>query len=119
MSNYRTMANRQRKWMLILLALLTIGTVVFPNKLFFLGLLLGVAVSFYNLWLLQRKTNLLGESAAKDGSRKGIGTITRLAVAALGVAIAIRYDLSVIGYIIGLMTVYPVIIIDFLWFNKK
>src|SRR5690625_884065 len=97
MSNYRTMAIRQRKWMLILIALFAIGAGVMPNKHFFLGLLLGAGISFYNLWLLQRRTNLLGESAERDGSRKGIGTISRLAAAALGVLIAMRYDLSIIG----------------------
>lgn len=119
MSNYRTMAIRQRKWMLILLALCIVGVGVMPYKHFFLGLLLGTGISFYNLWLLQRKTNLLGESAEREGKRKGIGTISRLAAAALGVLIAIRYDLSIIGFIIGLMTAYPVIMIDFIWFNRK
>lgn len=119
MLNYRLMANRQRKWMLILLALSAVGAAVLPNKQFFLGLLIGVVVSFYNLWLLQRRTNLLAESAEKTGKRRGIGTISRLAAAALGVLVAIRYDLSVVGFIIGLMTAYPVIIIDFLLFNRK
>jgi len=119
MSNYRAMASRQRKWMLILLALCAVGAGIMPDKHFFLGLLLGTSISFYNLWLLQRKTDLLGESAERDGSRKGIGTISRLAAAALGVLIAIRYDLSIIGFIIGLMTAYPVMMIDFIWFNRK
>jgi len=119
MSNYRTMAIRQRKWMLILLVLSAILAGILPQKHFFLGLLLGIGISFYNLWLLQRKTNLLGESAERDGSRKGIGTISRLAAAALGVLIAIRYDLSVVGFIIGLMTAYPIMVIDFIWFNRN
>ncbi len=119
MSNYRTMAIRQRKWMLILLALFIVGAIILPNKHFFLALVLGTGISFYNLWLLQRKTNLLGEAAEREGSRKGIGTISRLAAAALGVLIALRYDLSITGFIIGLMTAYPVIMIDFIWFNRK
>lgn len=119
MSNYRSMAIRQRKWMLILLAIFAIGAGVLPYKHFFLGLLLGTTVSFYNLWLLQRKTDILADSAEKYGKRKGIGTISRLAAAALGVLIAIRYDLSIIGFIIGLMTAYPVIMIDFILFNRK
>lgn len=79
MSNYRTMAKRQRKWMLFLLALLIILSILMPYEHFFQGMLLGVAISFYNLWLLQRKADLLGEAAQKDGSKKGIGTISRLA----------------------------------------
>jgi len=105
--------------MLILIALAAVGAGVMPNKHFFLGLLLGTAISFYNLWLLQRKADIVGESAARTGSRKGVGTISRLAAAALGILIALRYDLSIIGFIIGLMTAYPVIMIDFIWFNRK
>lgn len=119
MSNYRTMAKRQRKWMLYLLALLIILSILMPYEHFFQGMILGVAISFYNLWLLQRKTDLLGEAAQKDGSKKGIGTISRLAAAALGALIAMRYDFSIIGYIIGLMAVYPVIMIDFILFNRN
>lgn len=119
MSNYRTMAKRQRKWMLFLLALLIILSILMPYEHFFQGMLLGVAISFYNLWLLQRKADLLGEAAQKDGSKKGIGTISRLAAAAFGALIAIRYDFSIIGYIIGLMAVYPVIMIDFILFNRN
>lgn len=119
MSNYRTMAKRQRKWMLYLLALLIILSILMPYEHFFQGMILGVAISFYNLWLLQRKADLLGEAAQKDGSKKGIGTISRLAAAALGALIAMRYDFSIIGYIIGLMAVYPVIMIDFILFNRN
>lgn len=119
MSNYETMARRQRKWMLIIVTLFTLLALILPNKHFFYGLLLGSVISFYNLWLLQRRTNLLGESAAKDGSRKGIGTISRLAAAALGVLLAVRYDLSIVGFIIGLMVAYPVIMIDFILSSKK
>src|SRR5690625_7732018 len=103
MSNYKLMAIRQRKWMLLILIASAAGTLTPYSKLF-LGLLLGIIIRFYNLWLLQRKTNLLGEAAEREGKRIGIGTISRLASAALGVLIAIKYDLDIIGFIIGLMT---------------
>ena len=119
MSNYRNMAKRQRKWMLFLLAFIIILSATMPNKQFFLGMLVGGIIGFYNLWLLQRKTNILGETAEREGKRTGLGTISRLASAALGALIAIRYDLSIIGYIIGLMAIYPVIMIDFIWFNRN
>lgn len=119
MSNYRTMAARQRKWMLILLLLSGMLAGLLPNKQFFVGLLLGVVISFYNLWLLQRKTNLLGEEAERFGKRKGMGTASRFAAAALGVLLAVRYDLSVVGFIIGLMTSYPVMIIDLIVYDRK
>lgn len=119
MSNYETMAKRQRKWMLIIVALFAILSITLSNKHFFNGLLLGSIISFYNLWLLQRRTNLVGESAEKDGTRKGIGTISRLAAAALGVLLAIRYDLSVVGFIIGLMIAYPIMMIDFILMSNR
>lgn len=119
MSNYQNMAVRQRKWFLYVIAIVAIITIVIPDKHFFLGLLLGAAVGFYNLWLLQRRTQLLGESAEKSGKRTGVGTISRLAMAALGTLLAVRYDLSIPGFIIGLVLVYPIIMIDFLLFNRE
>ena len=119
MTDYRAMVNRQRKWMLILLVLIAIGVLLLPYKTFFLGLLLGAVISFYNLWLLQRKIDIAGEAAAREGKRKGIGTISRLAAAALGVLIAIRFDLHIVAFIIGLMTAYPVIIIQYLLSSKR
>jgi len=119
MTDYRAMVNRQRIWMLILLVLIAIGVLLLPYKTFFLGLLLGAVISFYNLWLLQRKIDIAGEAAAREGKRKGIGTISRLAAAALGVLIAIRFDLHIVAFIIGLMTAYPVIIIQYLLSSKR
>src|SRR5699024_10589052 len=117
MSEYRKMAKRQRIWMLYILVFFIVLAIIMPQQNLFTGITLGVAVSFYNLWLLQRKANLQGEVAAREGKRKGIGMISRFAAAALGALIAIRLDWSIVGYIIGLMTAYPVIMIDFLWFN--
>src|SRR5690625_4835760 len=114
MSNYQTMARRQRIWMSLIIALVVILTLTTQNKQFFQGLLLGCGVSYYNLWLLQQRTNLIGEVATKGGKRRGTGTILRLAIVALGALLAIRFELSILGFIIGLMITYPVIVIDFL-----
>src|SRR5690625_3657963 len=119
MSNYNLMAIRQRKWMLVILIVSAVLALLTPFSNFFFGLLLGLGISFYNLWLLQRKTNLLGEAAEREGKRIGLGTISRLASAALGVLIAIKYDLDIIGFIIGLMTSYVVIIVDFIFIADK
>ena len=119
MSNYETMVRRQRVWMLILLAFIALVAIVLPYKDFLIGLLIGTIISFYNMWLLQRRAALLGEAAAREGKRKGIGTISRLAAAALGVLLVIRYDYSIVGFVIGLMTVYPVIMIQFFFTNKR
>lgn len=119
MANYEQMVARQRKWLLYGIVLALILTFVLPYKAFMNGLLLGMAVSFYNLLLLQRKTRFLGESAARSGKQIGMGTISRLAMTALGAVIALHYDYDIVAYILGLMLVYPIIMIDFLLFNRK
>src|SRR5690625_4828687 len=101
MSNYENMVSRQRKWFLYVIAIIALVTVVIPNKYFFLSLLVGTIVGFYNLWLIQRRTHMLGEAAAKSGKRIGIGTISRLAMAALGTMLVIHYDLSIFDFVLG------------------
>ncbi|HLR66920.1 MAG TPA: ATP synthase subunit I [Virgibacillus sp.] len=119
MTEYQEMAKRQRVWMLFILVFFIVLAVIMPQKDLFAGIILGVVISFYNLWLLQRKINAQGEAAASVGKRKGLGMISRFAAAALGALLALRMELSLVGYIIGLMTAYPVIVIDYLWFNRK
>src|SRR5699024_77451 len=119
MSEYRIMASRQRKWMYVFIAITVVLALILPEKRIIYGLLLGLVISFYNLWLLQRRADMQGEEAARTGKRKGIGTISRLASAALGTLLAIRYDWSLVSFIIGLMAIYPVIMLDYIWFNRK
>lgn len=119
MANYKNMAKRQRKGFLYVLGIIAVSTAILPYKHFFLALLLGAMVSLYNLWLLQRKTDILGESVAKGGKRTGLGTISRLAAAALGTLLVIRYELSIAGFVIGLTIAYFIIMIDFLLFNRN
>jgi ATP synthase protein I len=119
MSEYRLMAKRQRIWMLGLLGLFIVLALIMPQRNLFAGICLGAAISFYNLWLLQRKANVQGEAAARYGKRKGIGMISRFASAALGALLVIQLDWSIVGFVIGLMTSYAVIMVDFLWFNRK
>lgn len=119
MTEYQKMAKRQRVWMLFILVFFIVLAMVMPQKTLFIGMILGGVISFYNLWLLQRKANVQGEAAASVGKRKGLGMISRFAAAALGALLALRLEMSLVGYIIGLMTAYPVIVIDYLWFNRK
>lgn len=121
MSYYQSMATRQRKWMFYLLAIWVLGAGFTPYQSIFLGLLLGSIVSFYNLWLLQRKTNDFAESVEKNQSARGLGTVSRLAAVALAVIIALRFEehFHIIAVLIGLMTSYLVIIIDFVMFKSK
>lgn len=121
MQQYESMIRRQRKWMFYLLAILVIGAGFTPYPRVFLGLFLGTALSFYNLWLMQRKINQLGKASAEKRSSQGIGTFTRLASAVLAVWIALRFTeyFHLIAVVIGLMTAYIVIMIDFMLFRSK
>lgn len=114
------MVARQRKWMLYLLAVLIIGVVITPYTRIFLGLLLGSIISFYNIWVLQRRIDVIADSVIKNNPKTGLGTLTRLAAAGLGVIIAIRFDdyFNVIAYIVGLMASYLIIMLDFLLFKN-
>ncbi|MRG86200.1 ATP synthase subunit I [Salinibacillus xinjiangensis] len=112
---YKVMVNRQRKWMLYVLALFVLGWGLTPYPDIFLGLLLGSSISFFNLWLLQRKVNQVGQAAAKQVTARALGTFSRFASAVLAVLIALRYPqhFHMIAVVIGLMTIYFVIMIDF------
>ncbi|TGB01621.1 ATP synthase subunit I [Halobacillus salinus] len=120
MEDYQQVIARQRKWMFYLLALLVLGWGVTPWQPIFLGLLLGALLSFYNLWLMQRKIRKLGEATADNLSVRGIGTFTRLASGALAVVIALQFEeyFHLISVVLGLMAAYIVILIDYL-FNKS
>ncbi len=120
MTDYKKMVLRQRKWMLYLLAVLFLGWGFTPYQDVFLGLILGTSIGFFNLWLLQRKINQVGHAAAKQVRAGALGTFSRLAGAALAVVIALRYPqyFHMIAVVIGLMTIYIVIMIDFILHHK-
>jgi ATP synthase protein I len=115
MAEYKKMVDRQRKWMFYLLAVFVLGAGFTPYDRIFLGLLLGAAISFYNLYLLQKKVALFGDLAANQQRIKTLGTLSRLAAAVLAVLIAIRFEnyFHLVAVISGLMTSYIVIMIDF------
>ncbi|SHM62193.1 ATP synthase subunit I [Gracilibacillus kekensis] len=121
MDQYKRMITRQRKWMFYLLALFVLGWGFTPYPRIFLGLLLGTALSLYSLWVMQRKIDRFGQAVQEGGRITGIGTFTRLATAALAVIIAMRFEehFHLMAVILGLMTTYVVIMIDFALFRKQ
>ncbi|MGP4038891.1 ATP synthase subunit I [Gracilibacillus sp. D59] len=121
MDQYKTMITRQRKWMFYLLALFVLGWGFTPFPRIFLGLILGTSLSFYNLWVMQRKIDRFGQAVSHGGKAGGIGTFTRLATAVLAVIIAMRYEeyFHLMAVILGLMATYVVIMIDFLVSRKQ
>lgn len=121
MLDYNVMIARQRKWMLCLLAILVIGAAFLPYPCIFLGLLLGTIVSFYNLWLLQKKIVDFTEAVANKSSTRGIGMASRFAAAVLAIIVALRFEeyFHIIAVLIGLMTSYIVIMIDSIVFKSE
>jgi len=115
MLEFDIMAARQRKWMLYLLALFVLGAGFLDYPKVFNGLVLGGAISFYNLWLLQRKTKRLGDAFAQGKKfRGGLGTFSRMATAILGTVVATRFEehFHIIAVVFGIMSSYFVIGLD-------
>lgn len=118
---YNTMVTRQRKWMIYLLALFVLGWGFLPYKDVFLGLILGTVLSFFNLWLMQRKINQMGQAAEENRTARAFGTFSRMAAAGLAILIALRFHqhFHLIAVVLGLMTTYVVIMIEFLFSRFK
>ncbi|KAB2332513.1 ATP synthase subunit I [Cytobacillus gottheilii] len=115
MPEFKLMFIRQRKYMFYLLAIYVLGWGFTSHQHIYLGLIIGTALSMYILWSMVRKIDQFGEAVATGRKVYSIGMISRMAVAALAVLIATRYPDQVhfISVIIGLMTAYIVIMIDF------
>ncbi|MGM8215019.1 ATP synthase subunit I [Bacillaceae bacterium W0354] len=120
MKDYTTMANRQRKWMLYLLAISVIGWGFTDYQTIFAGLILGLAVGLFNLMLLQNRINIVAEKASKNQMAKSFGSLSRLAGAALVIVISMRFPeyFNIAASIFGLMAPYVVIMIDFIFHLK-
>ncbi|WP_112182198.1 MULTISPECIES: ATP synthase subunit I [Paraliobacillus] len=121
MHEYEQMISRQKKWMFYYLAILALGTALTSYHSIFNGLLLGSAVSFYNLWLLQRKMKKLGEAIVNNKKIFSLGTLVRFGSIAVSVLIALEFEqyFHFIAVIIGLMTMYVVIMVDGLLFLTR
>jgi len=109
--------SRQRRWMFLLLSIYVLGWGFTSYKSIFLGLVFGTSLSLFNLWLMVRKMNQFGESISQGKKVRSLGSFSRFATAALAVIISMRYPehLHLISVVIGLMTSYIVIIIDFFY----
>lgn len=116
MLEFRQMYNRHLKYFLYLLSLLFLGWGFSPFKSIFLGLALGVTVSLLNHWLLVKRMKRFNDAIAKGKKIRTMGTLSRMAIAVLAVFIAVSYpgQFHFFSVIIGLMTSYIVIMIDFI-----
>jgi ATP synthase protein I len=114
MQDIQQLFPRLRSYIFFILALFVIGWGFTPYHSIFLGLILGTSFSLYNLWILARRQQRIGQAITEGKKIKSFGTFTRFAVAILAIIIAMEYPhiFHVTSVILGLMTSYVVIMID-------
>lgn len=115
MSTLRQGFGRQKKMMYTLISIFIIGYVLTDYKAVFLGLLLGSILSYYNLWSMVRKIDQFSEAVVSGKKFRTLGTTSRLATAVLIALIAIEKpdQVNLVAGVMGLMTAYVVIMIDY------
>ena len=115
MNNFTTSMRRYAQYILYFIALAVIGWGFTPYQTIFLGLILGAVISFFILWSLHSKVKRLGQAIVEGRKSRSLGTMTRFALAALGVLATIWYPelFSPVGVVIGLFSAYIIIFLDF------
>lgn len=68
--------------MLYLLAISVIGWGFTDYQVIFQSLIIGIVAGFFNLFLLQKKIDIMGEKVANNQTAKSFGTLSRFAAAA-------------------------------------
>lgn len=108
---------RHCKYILYLLSIYVLGWGFTEYKSIFMGLILGTSVSLFNHWYLARKTNRFSEAVTSGKKVYSIGTLVRMATVILAVYIAGKFPqyFHLVSVILGVMTAYAVIIIDFIF----
>ncbi len=109
------MFHRQRKYMVYLLGIYVLGVILTTYDKIFQGLILGTIFSLFIFWSMVQKNKKFSEAVAAGKKARSLGSVTRMAAAALATVIAVRYpkEFSVVSMVLGLMTVYFVIMIDY------
>jgi ATP synthase protein I len=115
MSDINQMFSRQRRYTYLLLAVYVLGYGFTSYKPIFAGLILGTSFSFMILLLLAKKANSFDKAVSEGKKVRSLGSISRLAVAAIAAMIALEYKdmFHIVSVVVGLMTTYVVIIIDY------
>ncbi|KKK37952.1 ATP synthase I [Mesobacillus campisalis] len=106
---------RQRKYIFFLLSIYVLGWGFTVYKPIFAGLVIGTIVSLFNLWLLARRTEKFGEAVMQEKRVRSLGLLSRVAAAVLSIMLAMEYpdQIHLFSVVVGLMTSYFVIMIDF------
>ena len=121
MQDMQIMFRRQLKYIFYLLALFVLGWGFTEHNTLFAGLVLGLAFGALNIWLLMRNVTKIGEAAAKGIRVRSLGSVSRFASAILAAMIALKYpdEFDIIATVLGLVTSYVVMTIDFLIHKSK
>lgn len=116
MSEYAPSMRRYAQYILYAIALFVLGYGFTPYEDIFLGTILGAIISFFILWSLHSKVKRLGQAVVEGRKTTSLGTLTRFALAALGVLATIWYPelFHPIGVVIGLSLAYLIIFLDFI-----
>lgn len=109
------MFNRQRKYIMYLLGFYVLGVVFTTYDPIFQGLILGTIFSLFIFWSMVQKNRKFSEAAVEGKKMKSLGSLTRMSAGALAAVIALRYPekFQIVSVVLGLMTVYLVIMIDY------
>ncbi|WP_042351018.1 ATP synthase subunit I [Bacillus massiliigorillae] len=104
------------KYLLYIMALFVLGWGFTDYKTVFAGLILGMVVGLFNVWLLAKRTMKIGQAAVEGKKAKSVGSISRYASAILATMIALEFPehFSIIGTVLGLVTTTVVVIIVFI-----
>lgn len=104
-----------RKYSLFLLLMYAAGWGMTEYKTLFLSLLFGTSIGFYSVWLLASRVMKFGRAVAEGKRVRSLGTFSRMALAALAALVVLQFPnhFSIAPVILGLMTPYFVIIIDY------
>ncbi|SFB03797.1 MULTISPECIES: ATP synthase subunit I [unclassified Bacillus (in: firmicutes)] len=115
MPEIRAMYLRQRKLIFTLLSIYVLGWGFTSYQSIFLGLILGTSFSLLMLWQLVRKSQKFDTDVSNGKKVKSLGSLSRMATAAIAVIIALKYPdkIHIASLVLGLMTSYIVIMIDF------
>ncbi|OLN24163.1 ATP synthase subunit [Domibacillus antri] len=106
---------RQRKYLLYLLAIFVLGWGFTSAQAIYAGLVLGTSLSLYNHWIISKRIERFSKAVEEGRKIPSLGTILRMGSAALAAMIALQNpdQFHLISTVIGLMTAYAVIMIDF------
>lgn len=116
MPDFQQMYKQACKWMFYLLAVYVLGWGFTAYQRVFFGLILGTSFSLIILMMLYGKMKKFDKSITNGKKVRSLGSLSRLSMAAIPVIISIKWTqyFEVISVVIGLMTNYIVIMIDYL-----